>query len=210
MGDLGNGFLVAIGVLQALYHRERTDGGAGQEVGCSILGACLAASSGTFAFPDGSGPDRPKLDAQQLGFNALYRLYETADGWICLAAVTEDHWHRLCAVLRSAYGISRLSEIPRTQNGELAGLLEAAFATRSAADWFAALDAAGVPVEISAPGFVTAAADQPFVHFSATPASVPGEAPELGEHTDEVLAELGLPDDVVAAVHAECADRARA
>jgi crotonobetainyl-CoA:carnitine CoA-transferase CaiB-like acyl-CoA transferase len=93
MGDLGNGFLAAIAVTQALYHRERT--GEGQEVGTSILNACLVTSSGTFAFPDGSGPERPRLDAMQYGFGALYRLYETSDGWICIAAITGAHWRSL-------------------------------------------------------------------------------------------------------------------
>ena len=212
MGDLGNGFLVAIGILQALYHRERT--GEGQEVGCSILGACLATSSGTFAFPDGSGPDRPRLDAMQLGLGALYRLYETEEGWICLAAVTQDHWRRLCDTIGRVDLVADARFTDAAARGanddELAKLLEATFAGRRAEDWFAALDAAGVPVEISAPGLVTAPADTPFVAFSATPAGVPGEAPTLGEHTGEILAELDLPEDVVAAVHDECADRARA
>jgi crotonobetainyl-CoA:carnitine CoA-transferase CaiB-like acyl-CoA transferase len=212
MGDLGNGFLVAIGVAQALYHRSRT--GEGQEVGTSILNACLVPASGTFAFPDGSGPDRPKLDGMQYGFSALYRLYETSDGWICLAAITDDHWRRLCVGLGSADlgADSRFLDAAgrRASDDDLAKLLEEILATRSAAEWFTELDAAGVPMEISAPGLVTAPADTPFLHFSATPASVPGEAPLLGEHTDEVLAELGLTTDVIAAIKTETANRARA
>jgi crotonobetainyl-CoA:carnitine CoA-transferase CaiB-like acyl-CoA transferase len=54
-----------------------------------------------------------------------------------------------------------------------------------------------------------AASDTPFLAFSHTPASVPGEAPEVGEHTDEILAELHLASDVVTAIHDECADRSR-
>jgi crotonobetainyl-CoA:carnitine CoA-transferase CaiB-like acyl-CoA transferase len=211
MGDLGNGFLVAIGILEALFHRLRT--GEGQHVGCSILGACLAASSGTYAFPDGSGPDRPKLDALQLGFHALYRLYETADGWLCLAAITQDHWQRLCDVIgkpdlvadsRFVDGTAR-----RANDSDLAKLLEDALAADTAQHWFDAFDAAGVPVEMSTPGYVMAAADMPFITFSATPASVPGEAPEVGEHTDEVLAQLNLSAEILSAIHEECANRAR-
>jgi crotonobetainyl-CoA:carnitine CoA-transferase CaiB-like acyl-CoA transferase len=211
MGDLGNGFLAAIGIVEALYHRMRT--GEGQVVETSILNACLATSSGTFAFPDGSGPHRPKLDAMQLGFNALYRLYPTADGWICLAALTQDHWRRLCV------GIARPdladdarfvdAEARAANDDDLAKLLEDVFAVDSAKGWFAALDDAGVPIEISAPGSWTAPADTPFLTFSVTPASVSRDAPPLGAHTDEILAELRLPDDVVAAIHDECANRAR-
>ncbi len=212
MGDLGNGFLVAIGCLEALYHRDRT--GEGQEVGCSILSVCLATSSGTFAFPDGSGPDRPKLDGLQLGFNALYRLYETSQGWVCLAAITDDHWRRLCAGL----GRTDLNSDDRfadagaraANDDDLGKLLGDIFGSRTAEEWYAALDGAGVPIEISAPGFVTAAADRPYLEFSRTPASVLGEAPRLGEHTEDILAELALPDNVIAAIHEECANRARA
>jgi crotonobetainyl-CoA:carnitine CoA-transferase CaiB-like acyl-CoA transferase len=56
---------------------------------------------------------------------------------------------------------------------------------------------------------LTAPADTPFLTFSVTPASVPGEAPPLGAHTGEILAELRLSDDVVLAIHDECANRAR-
>jgi crotonobetainyl-CoA:carnitine CoA-transferase CaiB-like acyl-CoA transferase len=211
MGDLGNGFLAAIGIVEALYHRMRT--GEGQVVETSILNACLATASGTFAFRDGTGPDRPRLDAMQLGFHALYRLYPTADGWICVAAVTQDHWRRLCTAIArpdlaaDARFVDAASRI--LNDDDLAKLLEEAFAGDSAKAWFAALDDAGVPIEVSAPGSLTAPADTPFLTFSMTPASVPGDAPPLGAHTDEILAELRLPDDVLSAIHDECADRAR-
>jgi crotonobetainyl-CoA:carnitine CoA-transferase CaiB-like acyl-CoA transferase len=211
MGDLGNGFLAAIGIVEALYHRMRT--GEGQLVETSILNACLATSSGTFAFPDGTGPDRPKLDAMQLGYHALYRLYDTADGWICVAAVTQAHWRRLCAAIARpdlADDARFVDADARTANDDdLTKLLEDIFAADSAKAWFAALDHAGVPIEVSAPGSLTAPADTPFLTFSVTPASVSGDAPALGAHTDEILAELRLPDDVVVAIQDECANRAR-
>jgi crotonobetainyl-CoA:carnitine CoA-transferase CaiB-like acyl-CoA transferase len=211
MGDLGNGFLTAIAVTEALFHRART--GEGQAVGTSILYACLAGTSGTFAYPDGSGPDRPKLDARQLGFHALYRLYETAEGWLCLAVVTPEHWERLCRVVgredlqaddRFSAAVAR-----RANDDDLGKILEEVFGARTAAEWFGALDDAGVPAEISRPGMVAAAPGTPFVQFSATPARPPGEAPVLGEHTDEVLAELRLGDETLARIKEETADRAR-
>jgi crotonobetainyl-CoA:carnitine CoA-transferase CaiB-like acyl-CoA transferase len=211
MGDLGNGFLTAIAVNEALFHRART--GEGQAVGTSILYACLAGASGTFAYPDGSGPDRPKLDALQLGFGALYGLYETADGWICLAAITPEHWERLCRVIgrEDLQADDRFSDsvARHANNDELMKILNEVFLGRTAAEWFVALDEAGVPVEQSKPGMVAAAPGTPFVQFSVTPARPPGEAPELGEHTDEVLAELRLDHAAVAAIEEETANRAR-
>jgi crotonobetainyl-CoA:carnitine CoA-transferase CaiB-like acyl-CoA transferase len=187
--------------------------GEGQLVETSILNACLATASGTFAFPDGTGPDRPRLDAMQLGFHALYRLYATTDGWICVAAVTQDHWRRLCAAVARpdlADDARFVDADARTANDDdLVKQLEEVFAGDTAKAWFAALDHAGVPVEISTPRSLTAPADTPFLTFSLTPASVPSEAPPLGAHTDEILAELRLPDDVVVAIQDECANRAR-
>jgi crotonobetainyl-CoA:carnitine CoA-transferase CaiB-like acyl-CoA transferase len=211
MGDLGNGFLAAIAVNEALFHRART--GEGQAVGTSILNACLAATSGTFAYPDGSGPDRPTLDALQLGLDALYRLYETVDGWICLAAVTPVHWERLCRAIGrlELQADDRFSDAVarRANDDELGKILDEVFRTQSAAEWFAALDEAAVPVELSVPGMMTGPPGAPFVHFSVTPARPPGEAPVLDEHTDEVLAELCLDEAAVAAIKRETADRAR-
>jgi crotonobetainyl-CoA:carnitine CoA-transferase CaiB-like acyl-CoA transferase len=211
MGDLGNGFLTAIAVNEALFHRART--GEGQAVGTSILYACLAGTSGTFAYPDGSGPDRPKLDALQLGFQALYRLYETADGWLCLAAVGPEHWERLCRATGRGDLLAddRFSDsVARQANDdELGKILEEVFVVRTAAEWFAVLDEAGVPVERSQPGMMAAPPGTPFVHFSVTPARPPGEAPVLDEHTDEVLVELRFDDKTVAAIKEETANRAR-
>ena len=211
MGDLGNGFLTAIAVTEALFHRART--GEGQVVATSILYACLAGTSGTFAYRDGSGPDRPMLDALQLGLHALYRLYETGDGWLCLAAVTPEHWQRLCRVTgrMDLRADDRFSDAAarRANDDELAKTFEEVFAARTAAEWFAALDEAGVPVELSRPGMVAAPPGTPFLQFSVTPARPPGEAPVLDAHTDEVLAELRLDDETVAAIKQETADRAR-
>ncbi len=87
LGDTGNGFLSAIGVVQALYHRDRT--GDGQVVDTSIVYAQLLNGSFACARPDGTPVERPHLDGSALGLSPRYRLYETADGWLCVAAVTD-------------------------------------------------------------------------------------------------------------------------
>ena len=88
LGDTGNGFLSAIAIVQALYHRDRT--GEGQFVDTSIMYAQLLNASIAWSLADGSRHgDRPQLDAMQLGWHACYRLYETADGWLCVAAVDD-------------------------------------------------------------------------------------------------------------------------
>jgi crotonobetainyl-CoA:carnitine CoA-transferase CaiB-like acyl-CoA transferase len=202
MGDLGNGFLAAIATVNALFHRERT--GEGQRVGTSILNACLATSSYTFITADGIGAERPRLDGMQLGFSALYRLYETSDGWLCLAAIQPDHWEKLISVL----GADHLGDDPRFSTVEdraindeaLSAALSATLMSRGASQWFEMLDKAGVPVEISSPCFDSPSLGQPFLRFSQTPTTAPGPPPELGADTEEVLAQIGMSVEEIAAL----------
>jgi len=186
MGDLGNGYLLAIAAVQALYRRDRT--GEGQAVGTSILNSCLATPMATFLHADGSAPDRAMLDPMQLGFHACYRLYETADGWLCLAAIEPGH----VAGLSDALGC----ELPADE-AALAALLETRFRERSAEEWSAALDAHGVPAEVSSPTFTRRDEDQPVLGFSRTPALVAGPAPRVGEHTAEILTQFGFASDEI-------------
>jgi crotonobetainyl-CoA:carnitine CoA-transferase CaiB-like acyl-CoA transferase len=191
MGDIGNGYLVALGTIHALYHRERT--GHGQKVATSILNACMAVAASTYVRADGSGPGRPRLDAQQLGFSARCRLYETADGWLCLAALTGQHM----AALARAVG----RPLP-DEDDALAGCLKAAFSGRTAKEWIEILDEHGVPAEVSARRFDNPHDGQPTLTFSATPARVVGLPPEVGAHTREVLAQFGFTGEEIATLAA--------
>jgi crotonobetainyl-CoA:carnitine CoA-transferase CaiB-like acyl-CoA transferase len=202
LGDLGNGFLSAIGVIQALYHRDRT--GEGQFVDTSILYACLLNTSYASLDADGNAAARPHLDGEQLGISPYYRLYETAEGWLCLAAVTDDHRRRLAKVM----------------NGDGDDLV-AAFRARTAAEWFELLDGAGVPCEISTPDFVfdllddpgarerqwIVEYDQPLVgrlehfgllfDFSETPGRIAGPPLMVGDHSRAILTEAGLAPEAI-------------
>ena len=203
MGDLGNGYLSAIGIIEALYHRART--GEGQKVGTAIMKACLLSASYAFVDADGTPAPRPRLDAMQLGLSALYRLYETADGWLCLACVDDAQWDGLGA----AIGRPELARDPlfttaarrATHDGALARILESVFAQRPAAEWRELLDDHGVPSEVSSAVF-TGGLVGPVVGLSGTPARVPGPAPRLGEHSREILGSIGLTaaeiDDLIA------------
>lgn len=152
LGDTGNGYLSALGIIQALYDRDRT--GEGQFVRTSILYAQLLNASTAWISPDGATvAPRQRPDAEQYGWGALYRLYRTSDGWLCLAAIRPEDWHRLC----QSVGRPDLESDPRfadrdqrrAHDAELAAELAGALAGRPAAEWFARLDAAGVPCEIS-------------------------------------------------------------
>lgn len=202
MGDTGNGFLGAIGVIHALYHRERT--GIGQFVDTSILYACLLNTSYAWALADGTPAPRPHLDAMQLGLGPLYRLYETADGWICLAAVTDEQRERLAKALGG-----ELRDDPTP-------FLEDTFRTRATADWCDLLDVHGVPCERSSDTYALEMFDDaelvdrewvvtyehPLVgkleqfgrvfDFSDTQPPIPRAPLVVGDHTREILTDAGL------------------
>lgn len=219
MGDTGNALLAAIGITAALYHRDRT--GEGQEVSTSIVNAGLLNTSYAWIHADGRPGDWLHVDRDQYGLSPFYRLYPTAeDGWIFVAAVTPEARRALARVLGEP-------ESTLDDPEKLAATAEARFAERPAPLWFDALDAAGVPVEVVDEDFCRALFDDPearatqlvvetraggvgrfedpglLVNLSATPGVV-GRGPCLcGEHTREILLELGYTDpdvdDLVAA-----------
>lgn len=218
-GDLGNGFFGAIACVAALYDRDRT--GEGQKVDTSILNAALFCNSRVYTDREGTHFERSTLDANQTGLSALYRLYECATGWVCVAALTDQHWSALAQAIPSLGDDARFATAAdrKANDAALAGLLETTFRDRSAEEWFKLLDAAGVPVEVCSATFSQTLFDDPEfiernwvvntkghptvgdidmngigIDFSETPSKPGGPPPMPGQHTREVLAELGYDD----------------
>ncbi len=216
LGDTGNGFLSAVGVIQALYHRDRT--GEGQFVDTSIINACLLNSSHAVATPEGAGFDRPRLDKMHLGFNAGCRLYQAKDGgWLCVVASTEAHWDALFTVLGAPELAATYPDgAARAANDAALGeKIAALMAAKPAQHWQAAFDAAGVPAEISSPTFTREVFDDPelkarqwttsYQHVSVgkleqiglafslsdTPGVIQGPPLMVGDQTEAILRELG-------------------
>ncbi len=220
LGDTGNGFLSAIGVIQALYHQART--GQAQAVDTSILNAGLLLGSMAAIREDGTPLPRPQLDAMQLSLGPLYRLYETVDGWICLAAVTEEEWQRLARCLNHGEWISdprfRDRGWRQRHRVELETLIGNLFLLRSSEDLFQDLDAHGVPCEIPNPNFGLELLDDPdaaqlglrvqhqhpkvgrleqfgrTADFSDTQPEIWGPPPICGQHTREILTSVGYEE----------------
>jgi crotonobetainyl-CoA:carnitine CoA-transferase CaiB-like acyl-CoA transferase len=218
MGDTGNGYLSAIAVIQALYHRAKT--GEGQSVDTSILNAALLSASAASVRADGTPLPRPHLDRLQLGLSALYRLYETADSWICLAVTDEPQWQTLATALPQL-GLAddeRFGTVPLRQANDaaLGALLAGTFKTHTGDEVFALLDSAGVPCEIANPSFGREIFLDPVmrdlglivehqhpklghfeqfgttIDFSGTPGVVQGPPPIIGQHTREILGQHGF------------------
>jgi crotonobetainyl-CoA:carnitine CoA-transferase CaiB-like acyl-CoA transferase len=189
-------------------------------VDTSILNAAMLAVSAASLRADGSPVPRPHLDRMQLGLHPLYRLYQAADGWLCIAATGEPEWRGLVAALDLGplAADERFADAAaRSDNGAALGeLLEQRFRSAATGDLFAALDAHGVPCEISDPTFSLGAFDDPemrahglvvtqqhpklgrFDHFgttidfSDTPGHIFGPPPVVGQHTREILEEHGI------------------
>ena len=216
--DIGGATLSAIATLMAIYHRDRT--GEGQFVDGSLLNAGLWYNSDAFISDRPDVRRRPTLNRSQTGTGATYRIYETAQGWICVAALSQRHWERFCEVLGRPQlaADERLgSHHQRVDNSdELGSIFEPIFKGRTAAQWFAMLDAAGVPCELCSNGYWRDYLTDPWsmetgrvveyfqgdlqarlrqfgktIRFSQTPQSIQGPPPVLGEHTRRVLDDLG-------------------
>jgi crotonobetainyl-CoA:carnitine CoA-transferase CaiB-like acyl-CoA transferase len=229
MCDAANAMLSVVGCLAALYHQRRT--GEGQELWTSLLDGGAVFSSDALLV-DGEPVARPRLDQGLHGVDACYRLYETQDGWIQIAAVAEDDWAALC----DAVGTPELADdarfavadLRREHRTELEALLTDRFRTRTSVSWTHALDDAAVPNEIPLDPMggelvlndadnvrlgLVAEYEHPMmglvrqfgelVQFSETPANVSGPPPLVGEHTREILAWLGLDEATIDTLHAD-------
>lgn len=216
--DVMTGYVAALGVLAKLAQRAKD--GQGGHLDANLLNSALALqqSSLTSYLGDGELPVRAGSAAP---YSAPNQAFETADGWIMVAAYMPDRWKRLCELL----GLPQLIDDARFATSPLrvanrAAMVDAltrVFVTRSTAEWLPLLQRADILCArvatyadvaehpqvtanrmiaraggVRVPGFPINSADE-----NALPAR---PAPACGEHTREVLRDLGYADAAIDAL----------
>jgi crotonobetainyl-CoA:carnitine CoA-transferase CaiB-like acyl-CoA transferase len=221
MADISAGIYTALGILTALYARDRCGGSSrGQFIDVSLVDSqvtWLANVAGSW-FATG---ERPRRMGNLHPSITPYQPMMTRDKMIIVAVGTERLWRRFCEVLEietsfmedPRFATNRLRNQHRP---ELVALLESILETRSGDEWVEALVAAGVPagpvnfpdeilgdehlrqrrmiVELEHPliGMVRSIGCP--VHLSEAPPVYRRHPPRLGEHNDEIRAELERAD----------------
>jgi crotonobetainyl-CoA:carnitine CoA-transferase CaiB-like acyl-CoA transferase len=216
IADITAGMFAAYAVAAALYWRERDPSRRGQFIDTSMLGgqvALLTYQAGRY-FATGSAPSRIGNRHASI---APYEMFRTSDGYVNVAAANEPMWQRFCKAL----DLDGLLEDPRfatnpdrvTNRAELSAAIEARLLQLTQAEVIQRLERAEVPVGpvydlaqvFSDPQAQHLGMAQPTPHprvpdlrttgfpyqLSETPPEVRCPPPLLGEHTAEVLRELG-------------------
>ncbi|MES2210533.1 MAG: CoA transferase [Chloroflexota bacterium] len=225
ISDVVTGLFGTISVLAGLMAKPRVGG---QRVDVSILQSTLAllANQAQNAFVTGRAPGRRGNAHPNI---VPYETFTTSDGVIAVGVGSERQWPRFC----EAVGMPELAKDLRfATNGdrverraELVPLLAARFATATSGQWLTRLDAAEVPAgplldvlaAFATPQAQAVGARVPMTHpalgavdqvrspfdFTATPATIRTPPPLLGEHTDEILPELGFEPHAIDTLRAE-------
>jgi crotonobetainyl-CoA:carnitine CoA-transferase CaiB-like acyl-CoA transferase len=223
--DMGTGMWAVTGILGALRERDRT--GAGAHITTALFETAIAWTTFQMSNYLGSG-ERPEPQGSGTPMIAPYEAFPSRDGWVMIAAGSDALFGKCCAAL----GVPALATDARfsTNPGRVAhraALVEAlSAATRSLAtgDLLARLHEAGVPTapiqtldqvaahpQTDASGMLIAAKHPRLPDYRAVglPIRWDGERPGvsrvpplLGEHTAEVLSELGYDDSAIKELHA--------
>jgi len=216
LGDNVTGLALACGIMTALFIRETT--GVGQEVDVSLFQTGVYALALDIAGSLVTGQDRQQVDRQDIA-NALVNSYRTKDGrWLFLGVSQVDlYWSTFCRAIERKdleYDPRFASFEPRIENHvALFHILEEVFLSKTLGEWKIRLDNAGLPwapvqnlPEVTADPQARAndffvSYDHPTygrievvanpIKLSKAPSKVRMPAPELGQHTEEVLLEYG-------------------
>jgi formyl-CoA transferase len=223
IADIAAGLFAALGVMTALLERERS--GKGQWVQSSLLQSGIALLDFQAArylmkseVPPQVGNDHPT--------SMPTSAYRTKDGYINVAASGEGMWKRLCEAI-DRKDMLEMADYKGQENraknrAKLNAAINEALKARPSAEWVEKLNAAGVPcgpiyavdqvfadpqvrhlgaaTEVSHPRLGRFKILSQASRLSRTPATVKTATPDIGQHTGEILTELGFNDSQISAL----------
>ncbi|MGB4136075.1 MAG: CoA transferase [Microbacterium sp.] len=217
--DFSTGYVAALALMSGLWAARRDGIGMDCDVSLFDTAVGMLTYPGVWHLNAGFEPVRTRHSAHPSV--VPFQAFEASDGWFVIAAAKEKFFTRIA----EAIGMPKLAEHPdyrtladRQRNAAaLLEILEGVLRARPAAHWVQVLTAAGVPVgqvntveqalqdpHVAARGMIVEAEHPRYgtIRTIASPVKVgaatrpPVRAPQLGEHTREVLAELiGATDD---------------
>ena len=214
--DFGTALTLATGVMMALYHRQAT--GEGQHVEGALLPTALMMSNAFLIERDLLQVDKPRMGNRGTSV-APCDLYEVEDGWVLVQVAGRPMFRRWCRLVgrEDLFDDPRFADDDlRWEHGDVLNDLMQEWCTgRTKAEALALLEEAKLPAapmhstqdvlddpHVQAMGYLQrvpfpgASKPVPIIEtpfrLSATPGTIRSSAPQLGEHTDEILGEIGI------------------
>lgn len=227
IGDITAGIFSVVGIMMALYAREKT--GKGQLVDVSMLDCQVAILENAIARYMNAGVS-PKPIGNRHASITPFQSLKTSDGYVIIAVGNDTLWQKFCGLIDrpDLAADPRFTTNPlRTENVKVLGEeLTKTFVTKTMDEWLHILKEGGIPVGpindvervIKDPAVIArdmivtthhpVAGDVEMagvpIKLSDTPGSVDGPAPTLGQHTREILKEkLNMDDALIDQLYAD-------
>lgn len=220
ISDILTGLYAAIGIIGALYEKEQS--GSGQSLDISLYDSQVSALVNVASNYLVSG-ELPKRLGNEHPNIVPYQTFETNDGDMVIAIGNDGQFRRFCSVI----GMEELAKdrrfstnASRLENREiLTPMIAVKMKSKNAAEWLALLQKEGIPcgpinnleklfedeqvkardmvVQVEHPKAGPVSLVGSPLKFSRTPVTINRHPPTAGEHTEEVLLEMGLETEYI-------------